>query len=272
MSELYLPDFSEILAVSHSRGAESEAPYLWDDLAAFYPIAAGGGSTAWDVSGFGRNGVLVNGPTWGVGERGTHLEFDGTSSRNVNLGDIDAPVTALSISTWIRPDFAPGAAQSRHVFDKAGDDNLAAWRLFYRDVDQDFRFRLFTTSGVRNVNNGETWSANEWHHLAATYDGASMKMYWDGNFSNSTDHTGAITTNNVDLLIGFSSGSLANSSWLGGLANLVFHSRALVLSEIQQLHQDPDAMLRLRSKPHPTAVAAAAGNRRRRMILLGAGA
>lgn len=52
-----------------------------------------------------------------------------------------------------------------------------------------------------------------WHHLAATYDGAELKMYINGNLVASKPVTGAIATNANDLMIGK---QFTNISHFGG--------------------------------------------------------
>jgi len=49
-----------MLAVAHTHGAGSEAPELWDGLVGLWPLAAGGGVDAYDLSGYGNHGTLTN--------------------------------------------------------------------------------------------------------------------------------------------------------------------------------------------------------------------
>jgi hypothetical protein len=56
-------------------------------------------------------------------------------------------------------------------------------------------------------------SLNAWHHLAATYDGATMKLYIDGVLSASQAQTGTIATNTNSLTLGNQTGY---SEYFGG--------------------------------------------------------
>ena len=59
-------------------------------------------------------------------------------------------------------------------------------------------------------------SLNAWHHLAATYDGATIKMYIDGNLVASMPKTGNISVNNNVLALGNQPGY---AEYFGGKAD-----------------------------------------------------
>lgn len=101
-----------------------------------------------------------------------------------------------------------------------------------------------TTSGGSiqldsTVNNQDT----NWHHYAITYDGRTLKFYWDGQLDSSQPQTGNIPAPDrpVDLIIG----TLARSSLTGWIDELRIYGKALAASEIEMLPGMPD-------QPEPT--------------------
>jgi hypothetical protein len=70
----------EIWEVSEVRGANSEAPHLWEGLVGAWPLQEGGGSIVWDVSGNRNNGTPQNTSllgSWKLTPRGCGVLLDG---------------------------------------------------------------------------------------------------------------------------------------------------------------------------------------------------
>lgn len=93
------------------------------DLAAYWPFDEGGGSSAADLSRFGRDGALENGAGWGAGVYGGGLALDGGND-HVSVPSLDVPGDELSITAWVRreggqPDWA-GIVFSRAAGTEAG--------------------------------------------------------------------------------------------------------------------------------------------------------
>ena len=65
------------------------------------------------------------------------------------------------------------------------------------------------TSSSKGVCNGGTITLNKWQHVAATYDGQTIKIYINGILEKSVTHSGIISTNSSDLEIGSRSGGSA---------------------------------------------------------------
>jgi hypothetical protein len=72
---------------------------------------------------------------------------------------------------------------------------------------------------------------NQWSHLAATYDGATLKLYINGALAGTKNVTGSITTTNGAFRIG---GNSIWGEWFNGIIDEVrIYNRALSVSEIQ---------------------------------------
>jgi len=76
---------------------------------------------------------------------------------------------------------------------------------------------------------------NEWHHLAGTFDGRYVKIYYDGELKNTRDigFTVSIRQNSGDLWIG-----RINGSYFYGIIDKVrIYNRALTATEISKLYK-----------------------------------
>jgi hypothetical protein len=72
---------------------------------------------------------------------------------------------------------------------------------------------------------------NTWSHLAATYDGAALRLYVNGALVRTTAYAGSIATSASPLRIG---GNSVWPEWFKGLIDDVrVYGRALTGSEIQ---------------------------------------
>jgi hypothetical protein len=205
------------------------------------PMWEGAGSLARDYSGHGNHGELVGAPEW----RKDGLDFGGVNDY-INTGDMDISGDGLTISALITPNFTQATGDYDVISDKAGSANTHAWRfLFNRDVE-DFRFRLFTSAGAVNCDTvGLTWNIGESYNIVATYNGSTMKIFWDGVEQNSVNHSGNITTNDIDHLIGFSSGDLEWTHFDGGIKNTCMFDVGLTASQVKFISDNPYFMYQI---------------------------
>ncbi|MBR9860743.1 T9SS type A sorting domain-containing protein [bacterium] len=75
-------------------------------------------------------------------------------------------------------------------------------------------------------------SLNTWHHVAATYDGAMMRLYVDGNYIDSAASTISIGVNSVPVTIGYHP-AYGDRYWQGKIDEVRLWKRVLSQSEIQ---------------------------------------
>ena len=75
------------------------------------------------------------------------------------------------------------------------------------------------------------------HHIAGTYDGGAMSIYWDGELNNSFSVSGTIDTGNQPVYIG---GVYRKPEYgfPGLIDDVRVYKRALSSKEIKQIHQD----------------------------------
>jgi len=152
-----------------------------------WPLNEGSGNTAYDASGNGNDGTLVNGATWVPGISGNAVEFDGIDDRI----DIDDNHTLditnnLRIDVWIKPytndklmnivtkwGIQSGANRNYDVNIGGYPYNLPHGSL------PGHVCLLLTPDGYTHyiLSSRDVVPANQWTHILATYDNDVMTLY-----------------------------------------------------------------------------------------------
>ncbi len=100
-----------------------------------------------------------------------------------------------------------------------------------------FRYRLKTGGFTTTLfgSGGADLVAGQWHHVAATYDGASMRIYQDGQEVGSTAKNGPLDVPNVSVAtyIGMNPG--ATNSFKGQIDDVRIYSMALSPEQVARV-------------------------------------
>jgi glucose/arabinose dehydrogenase len=195
-------------------------------LVAAYAFDEGNGATLYDATGRGRNGT-ISGALWsGAGRHVGALQFDGVndSVRIADHADLDL-TTAMTIEAWVRPSTV---GSWRTVIFKEQTSHMTY--ALYGSVDGRPTGQVYV-GGQREVRSASTITANTWIHLAATYDGAALRLYVNGTEVRSLAVTGSMTVSTGPLKLG---GNAIWNEWFAGLMDDVrIYSRALTAAEIR---------------------------------------
>ena len=123
------------------------------------------------------------------------LNLDGSTSALItgDLSDAGLPTEKFSVEAWVRVDSPQawggiiGAMQDNGTYEKG-------WLLGF--VNSRFSFALNGKGGDDQLNYmtaGNDFIPRQWYHLAATYDGATMKLHVNGKVAaTSTSQSGAV--------------------------------------------------------------------------------
>jgi hypothetical protein len=113
-----------------------------------------------------------------------------------------------------------------------------AWRLSTINQDKKFHFSVNDWNRTAGLNGSTTINADEWHHLAAVYNGSVLQLYIDGKLDASQPWTGGIGKNDSDVLIG--ENAQQSGRFFNGLIDDVrIYNHALSESEIKALAAGP---------------------------------
>jgi hypothetical protein len=187
------------------------------------------GTTATDASGRGNNGTLNGATRSTAGKFGGALSFNGVNAwvtvPDANVLDL---TTGMTMEAWVQPS-ALGSAW-RTVMMKEQPNQLI-YALYAGDGSGRAAPFIYTNTD-RGVSGTTATPVNAWTHLAATYDGANLRLYVNGVQSASLAITGSILASTGVLRIG--GNGTWNNEWFAGLIDEVrLYNRALSAAEIQ---------------------------------------
>jgi len=170
--------------------------------------------------------------------------FNGKKAVRLDLGwyqgkVLDIKDKQFTLSLWFRRQGAGGKTSANGVKEGsivsvAGWDRGWSAKTVY-DTINTLRFCLGQPGGSEKVMSDISVPDNAWHHLAATWDGSNMQIYFNGVLVGKKEYKGAYTPSlSGDFLrIGYD-GSLLGSVILD-IDELVIYNRALNLRKIRGL-------------------------------------
>jgi glucose/arabinose dehydrogenase/PKD repeat protein len=206
----------------------TEPPTGPPGLVAAYGFNEGSGGAAGDGSGHGHTGT-VSGATWtAAGKFGGALVFSGANSW-VTVADSDLLdlSTGMTLSAWVNPAVSTGW---RTVVMKEQAAGLA-YALYGSSTGSLPASHVHVGGAERRVAGSSALPMSTWRHLAATFDGAILRLYVDGVQVGSLGRTGSILVSAGPLRIG------GNGVWgeyfQGMIDEVRVYNRALSPSEIQ---------------------------------------
>jgi hypothetical protein len=195
-------------------------------LVAAYGFNEGTGTVVNDASGNGNNGT-INGATWTTsGKYGNALNFNGTNALvTINNAASLQLTTGMTLEAWVYPTVT-GPWWGDVIY--KGNDN------YYLDGTSNpsgFPAMGGTLPNAPPLYGTGGLALNTWAHLAATYDGATMRLYVNGVQVASRAQTGAIETSTNPLQIG--GDSIYGQYFTGRIDEVRIYNRALSATQIQ---------------------------------------
>jgi hypothetical protein len=192
-----------------------------------------------DSSGNGRNGMLVNNPTFVAGRVGQAVNLSG-SSQYVSLptGIVNG-MNDFTITTWVRLDTT---GNWRRIFD-FGTGTTTNMFLVPQSGSSTVRFAITTggAGGEQQINGTPVLPTGTWKHIAVTKSGNTAMLYVDG----------VQVAQNTSMTLSPSSLGNTTNNWIGRsqyssdayldaqIDEFRIYNRALSGSEILALFQNP---------------------------------
>lgn len=200
---------------------------LTPGLVAAYAFNEGTGTAVSDASG-NNNNTLTNGPAWTSGRFGNALEFDGAGARvtvphsaSLNL------TTAMTLEAWVYPATAAPNV-SRVVISKNDNDG---YFLLSASSSNNLPATGGTFAGGGQITFAPaTLAVGKWTHLATTFDGATVRLFVNGNEVASQVQITPLLPTTGTLRIG---GDPPARFFAGRIDEVRIYNRALSEAEIQ---------------------------------------
>lgn len=208
-------------------------------LTARWKLDETGGANAADAGGRSLTGAVKGTPQWTPGKVGGGLEFDGKETL-VNCGDAAAFNfrDGMTVAAWIK---VRAYDKAWEAFVTKGD---TAWRLHRQNTTGNL---VFQCNGLQPLDKSKTVAAikrpladDQWHHVAATYDGKRLAIYLDGALQDTAGMSGQIAPNSFPVMFGENAekpGRLFN----GWMDDVRLYSYGLSDEEIRALYQESAA-------------------------------
>ena len=203
-----------------------------------------------------NNGALFNGAGYGTGVFGSSFSFDGSNDHVRVPDNLSLRFnTAITVGAWIYPT-SHGAYHnilgkwdavfgiSQHSFSIALEPNGRGYMVLSPSGTQ---------AGAATVLTANTVPLNTWSHLAATYDGSSIRIFFNGVLTGELAYGNGFLSSTDDLAIGgFVGGGSPGqvvSPFAGRIDEAVLYNRSLTAAEV----------MTLATIPEPSSVALVAG-------------
>ena len=203
-----------------------------DALVSWWKFNENSGSSAADSK--GNNTGTVLGPQWtSDGTEGSALSFDGendfvlvTNAANLNVTD------QITMMAWAKTvENKTAKIVEKGDWDGHGilQDKWNGWGGQIRTASNK-SYSLKWNNGIPEY--------NKWYHIALTYNGAVLKLYVNGQLTNSKPVTGKLHVNGRDFVIGSNNG--AQKFFHGSIDDVRFFNSALTQTEIQAIYNNQE--------------------------------
>jgi len=158
------------------------------------------------------------------------LQFD---ADNVRFVVPDNPTLRLAgpltLEAWLK--FQMGGTLNPRIISK-GWESQTGYELLLVGTGENRRFQ-FAAKDLGRFDSSSALSVNEWHHIAATYDGRAVRLLLNGRENAVYKAQGRIRTNDIPLQFGRNSQTNADL-YKGEIAEVRIWNRAVPEEEIRQ--------------------------------------
>ncbi len=178
----------------------------------------------------GANDGNANGNGFADAKVGKGFDIQNTAGITV-ADDASLNLQNFTIESWVRSSPFSG---SKFIAAKSGSDGLSGYE--FGMIDGLLRFTLNGGAGGADLIDDVNIADGAFHHVAATYDGTTMRIFLDGTVAAETLVTTTLGFESGGIFVVGNRQHLPNVSVFGGLIDeLSIYNRALTESEIQSV-------------------------------------
>jgi hypothetical protein len=210
----------------------------WAELIAYFPFDEGSGTTAADVTGNGNNGTFNGDVEWVAGYKGTAVRFD-TAGERIVIGPIDPTANngAMTLAAWINWEGQGHTISQQGIIGKrlgwTTDGATIKW-FWQTNPAGDLLFRADFSGGGTSFGWGNTLLvdyANEWTHVAVTWEGGAAVQYINAEEVSSGNVTFRESANDTPVTIGCVD-STNTETFVGAIDEVRIYDTVLRATEI----------------------------------------
>ena len=204
------------IIVSLMLTGQSYAEVNSENILGIWLLDEGNGDITEDSSGNGNDGTLGGGPTWIDGVYGKALDFSGSSSY-VDCGNAETlNVDVFSVSFWCN---IPSTQSWNHIISRGehhggGNPGAVNWGVMMYADQETILYELYNDTVKPSISADTT--TGQWHHVVATFGGAEMQLYHDGELAGTSPATGVLLDKNLPFIIGAQSRAGGPSDYFSG--------------------------------------------------------
>ena len=199
-------------------------------LVAAYAFEEASGASVTDSAGRGNTGTINGATRSASGKNGRALSFDGVNDF-VSVPDATSLdlTTGMTLEAWVFPT-AQGNSRRTAILKEAPASFVYA--LYAKENSNRPSAHVLVGGADLDVRGAQSSvPLNVWTHLAATYDGATLRLFVNGVQSATRAVTGSMANSTGLLKIG---GNAIWSEWFAGrIDDVRIYSRALSVPELQ---------------------------------------
>ena len=203
--------------------------------------AVNSGTTA-DWSDNGNDATVAGDASLVAGYHANAMTFDGTDDRlavSSNAPAFNTTYTAFTAMAWVNPD---ASTSMNYIMGKMGDVGQRGWQFSMNQDSGYLKFQFFNDAAGSETDSlwllkGSAFAAEEWMHVAVTFDAATdtIALYTNGVLANTKTSSAMALLNGVNdqnLEIG-NRGDNISAGWQGEIDDVKIYGEALSASEIQ---------------------------------------
>ncbi len=200
-----------------------------------------GATTAADGSGYGNDGVVESMDSsriWVAGHSGNAIQFlsgaDPGAGVRVPLAPSLAGIRQFTVGAWIYRSAVPTNQNTSVISRQLG---AQFWEIYnVSAINEELVVYAATdVSPAPAVRIAGAAPVGVWIHVAATYDGATLRLFGNGQLLGSTPLTRALPTDTSPLYIGTNKNPQRNDVFIGLIDEVVLYSVALSDAAVAQL-------------------------------------
>src|SRR5690606_32317088 len=205
-----------------------------DALVGHWKTDEGSGNTLSDASVHGNHAQLTGSPERVQGIHGQAIRFTGSGQVATAQDHESLDITgAITMAAWVRPE----KTATQYIVRKATPSSTDGYEFMLTSSGKIlFRFNQASSGGTYSLSSAASYptDGSTWVHLAATYDGTTIRIYANGLEDASVTVTPTpIMKNTLPLTIGAAQGGGFGLS--GALDDLRIYNAALEPADVMAL-------------------------------------